>query len=127
MKIRVTPPARQRGDAAGVLLLLVVIGIFALAAIRLVPGYIDNYTIRDCLTSLKKDAGAKGMDPHEIKQKLLRRFDINSVADSRSKDISIEKDGNNYAVHVDYERRSHFIGNVYFVQKFKNKVEVPAS
>ena len=118
----------QKGmTAIGWLLVLSMVGIFAIVGIRLIPVYLDGYKIASSMESLASDSTLKGKSPAEIKRTLLKRLDINMIYDIKAEDINIARDQNGYSVEIDYEPRVPLFGNLYFVVVFDKTVIVPGS
>ena len=117
---------RQRGvTALGWVIILAVIGIFAIATLRLLPIYLEYYRISSVLTSLaaEKSAGVEGKN--EIRQYIEKRFNIDAVTRVKVSDIAVTAQSEHYEVRAKYDARTPFIGNVDFIISFDKSVEVP--
>ncbi len=110
--------------ALSFLLLLVIIGFFALLVIRLLPVYLENYNVTSALKSVQNEALMESLSNAEIKTRLLRRFEINDVTHVEHQDIRIETEANKRKIIVAYEVREPFLGNVDLVVSFDEQVEI---
>lgn len=117
---------QQRGmTALGWLTVLALIGIFAVATLRLVPIYLEYYRVNSVLTGLKAEK-VDGVDnKREIVDYLRKRFDVESIRTLKATDILISVKDENFLVRAKYERRQPFIGNLNFLVTFDKSVEVP--
>jgi len=119
-------PHNQKGmSAIGWLLVIAVIGLFALVAIKLIPVYIRGYEIGSSMDAMANDTSLIGKSPLDVKKALLRRLDINMIYDIHDDDIDISRSGNGYTVEIDYEPRIQLFGNLYFVVVFDKSVNIP--
>lgn len=116
---------RQQGmTLIGMVIVAMIAGIFVLAAIRLIPIYLEYMKIDAALDAMKIDLDGSNAGPGQIRTSLERRFDIDDVKSIRSRDVVIERTANGYVVRADYEGRTPFIANVYFLVDFDKSVEV---
>lgn len=115
----------QRGmTAIGWLIVLALIGFFVLLALRMIPSYLEFFTVTSALESLQNEPGMANQTPQDIRKMLGKRFDINDVKSITAKDVAIQKQGGAYLVGVDYEVRMPVIGNVDVVMSFAKEIEV---
>jgi hypothetical protein len=122
-----TPKSQQGMTAIGWLIILAMVGVFAIVGIKLIPTYIDGYKIASSMEALAADTSMHGKNPHDLKTSLLRRLDINMIYDIKGEDINIARDPNGYSVEIDYEPRIQLFGNLYFVVVFDKTVVVPTN
>ena len=106
---------------------LVVLGIilfFATVAIKMVPSYLENFAINDVMKGMANDASLRDESRSNLKEILLKRFQVNQVYDFDPSDIKITSTKRGTQIEVDYEVRKPVIGNVSVVMAFSNKVEL---
>jgi hypothetical protein len=106
---------------------LVVIGLilfFALLAMKLGPPYLENYSIKSALESLKTEPLITKKSPREVRELLSRRFEINYVDSVGKKDIKITRKGGIMTVEVTYEIRKHMAANIDALLTFSDQVEL---
>jgi len=117
---------RQKGmTLLGWLVVLGVIGVFAIAVLRVGPLYLEYYRVNSVLSSLPTEMQGGGKTKQDIKSYISKRFNIEAVNVINSGDVKIERKGENFAVSVKYDARSAFIGNLDFIITFEKAVEVP--
>ena len=119
---------KQRGvTAVGWLIILALIGFFTLVTLKLLPIYIDGFSVTSALESLKNEHNVSSKSPAEIKNMIMKRLDINMVTDVERENIFIERSGGMMTVEIEYEVRKPMMGNVDIVVTYNNKVEFPAN
>ena len=110
---------RQKGMT--MLSWLVVLGIlvfFILIGIKMVPTYLENYSIKQVLANMENDRKVRTMSAGEMKKSFLKRLKINSVYEFDRNAIKIKKEKFGTRFSVDYEIRKPVAGNVSIVMEF---------
>ena len=100
---------------------LIVLGIlvfFILIGIKMVPTYLENYSIKQVLANMENDHTVRKMTPAEMKKSFIKRLKINSVYEFNREWIKIKKDKFGTKFSVDYEIRKPVAGNVSIVMVF---------
>lgn len=116
---------RQKGmTLLGWLIVLCLIGIFALAALRLVPIYLEYYRVSSVLTSIKAESVDGVASKREIYSLIEKRFNIESIGRLKAKDIKVTPKNETWLVRANYDARAPFLGNVHFIVTFDKKVEI---
>lgn len=83
----------QRGmTVIGMLLLLIVIAFAALIAMKVVPMYIQYYTIKTTIESIRKEPQLAQMSITDIHNAIQKRFDIGYVDQVNARDLKIRND-----------------------------------
>lgn len=118
----------QKGmTALGWLIVLALIGFFALVAIRLLPMYMESFEVAGSLESLKNEPFITQKSVAEVASLIQKRFDVNDIKSvNRKTDVKIEKSGGTLKVTVAYESRKHLLGNLDIVGVFNKQVEINA-
>ena len=118
-------PARQEGmTGLGLLILIAFIGLFAFAAIRLTPIYLNYMKVAGVLSGVETEFDGQNPSRAAIRTSIIRRFDIESVSEITAKDVTVTPNGNGFIVKATYDHTSPFIANIYFTVKFDKSVEV---
>ena len=118
---------RQRGmTPIGWIFVFLLIAFFTLIALKLVPIYLDSFTIGSVISDLKKEPGISAKTPREVVTIIEKRLDINMVEGITADDILVEKRGDTMTISADYEVRKNMLGNVDVVVSFNKTVEVSA-
>jgi Tfp pilus assembly major pilin PilA len=107
----------------GFVIVLSIVLLFAYAAMRLVPMYLEYYALIQAMEKLEDDPMAKTMSAQKIRQSiqmsLWASYASNNIKDQHIR-ISKKSDGVN--VRVAYEVRKDFLGNVDLIGSFDRTV-----
>ena len=118
---------RQRGmTPIGWIFVFLLIAFFTLIALKLVPIYLDSFTIGSVISDMKKEPGIANKAPREIVVMIEKRLDINMVKGITADDIFVEKVGDTLSISAEYEVRENLFANVDVVVSFNKSVEVSA-
>ena len=116
---------RQRGISLLPLLIVLSVSAFFLnCAIRLIPIYVDNITVRSTLSRLAEGAELATMTKSEIRRKLNKHFEVNNVRGKPAQSISVEKTVDTTFININYEQRVNIIFNIDAVVVFKNQLDI---
>ena len=116
---------RQHGmTVLGAILLLIVIGFAVLITMRIVPIYIDYFSIRSSLDGIRNEPGVQQRSPSDIQAAIDRRFNISYVKVLRARDINVVKKGGVVKLILDYEDRRPLIYNLDIVASFNEEIQV---
>ena len=102
------------------IILIAMIGFIGIFAFKLIPIYMDYYTINNALTTVAKGATA-GESPVQLKKAIDNVFDVNSVTAVKVDDIEIkpDSDGKGLVMNLNYDARTDFVANVDLVVHFE--------
>ncbi|MGD8526306.1 MAG: DUF4845 domain-containing protein [Thioalkalispiraceae bacterium] len=118
---------KQKGmTAIGWVFVFALIAIVTLVTLKLLPIYLDGFSVKSSLASLENEHNIGKMSPLKIKSMLLKRLDINMVTDVTKDDIYIDRSNGAMTIEVDYEVREKLIGNLDVVVMFNTSIEVPS-
>jgi hypothetical protein len=121
----VTSYYKQRGiTGIGIAIVIALVAFFALIAIRLFPIYMEHFSVASHLKDVANDPETKSYTDAQILDTLQKRFDIDDVTDVHPDDITIDHTSSPMTISIDYEVRTHAMGNVDMVVSFSNKVDV---
>ncbi len=115
----------QKGSSLLTMLCFVVLGIILLLSLlRILPIYLDNFTLNRVITNMDGSSQIKGASAREIRDALSRRLQIDNIEglDVREIDIQVERD--RATMTFTYERRSPFIGNIEVIITFDHEHEL---
>ncbi len=119
---------RQRGMTfLGILVIIIVVGAWIYAGIRLAPKYLEYMKVASTLEKVRDEfASNPGSTEIMLRRAIERHFDIESVTDVDSKDIEIKKDGGSFTMRANYEDTVPLVYNISFLVTFDKTVEVAA-
>jgi len=118
--------ARQRGASLPAVLLVGVILIFlATVAFKMVPHYLDYNAIQKSVEGFENVSPGSAKSPAAFYAYMQKAMEINSIRDIKAEDImKVERNGNQFAVYIDYERREPMIKNLSLIAHFKKELSV---
>lgn len=105
----------------GWLVMLVLIGFLTLIALRLIPGYMEFYTILQSVESVHGQATPETTFA-EIRSSISKRFNVNDIESLSPRDLIIKRQDGVLSIHVLYEYRTPMMGNVDAVIVFDRMV-----
>lgn len=119
---------RQRGmTMLGILILVVVVGAWVYAGIRMTPKYLEFMRVASTLEKVRDEYDSNpGTTEFMLRKAVERQFDIEMVEVITSKDIEINKEGGVFTMRAAYEDTVPLAGNVSFLLEFDKSVQVNA-
>ncbi len=119
---------RQRGmTMLGILVLVIVVGAWVYAGIRMAPKYLEFMRVASTLEQVRDEYDSNpGTTEFMLRKAVERRFDIEMVEVITSNDIEIKKDGAMFTMRAAYDDTVPLAGNVSFLLEFDKSVEVNA-
>jgi len=110
---------RQTGmTALGVIILVVFIGLFAFAAMRLTPVYLNYMKVAGVVDGVVQEFDGQNATRGMIRTSISRRFDVESVGVIAARDVSVTAVDGGFDVTAVYDHETPFISNVSFVVHF---------
>ena len=117
--------ARQKGvTAVGMAIILALVAFFALLTLRIVPIYIENFSVSSHLKSLAEDSETKSLSDRDIRSRLKKSFYIDDVKNVTEDNIFIDHEGGKTTITIDYEVRAPIFGNIDVVVSFNEEAVV---
>ena len=119
---------RQRGMTfLGILLIIIVVGAWVYAGIRLVPKYLEYVRVAATLEKVRDEFESNpGSTEFMLRKAIERHFDIEMVTAIDSDDIEIKKEGGSFTMRANYEETVPLVSNISFLLTFDKTVEVAA-
>jgi len=115
--------SRQRGmTTLGFLILAAFIGLFAFAALRLTPVYLNYIKVAGVLDGVYEEFDSQNPSRAAIRTSVDRRFEVESVSAISSREIKISPDNSGFLVEAQYDHMAPFIGNIHFTVRFHKTV-----
>ena len=109
----------QRGmTMLGFLVTLSVVILFLYCGMKIVPMYIEFYSVKKALASMAKEADLANAPKDKIRASFARHMQIDYVSVIKPEMLKIETTDAGYNLLVDYERREPLIANLDVVGKF---------
>lgn len=118
-------PRREAGmTTLGLLILIVFVGLFAFAGIRLTPVYLNYMKVVGVVNGVQDEFDGQNASRAAIRNSIGRRFDIESVAEITARDVDVNAVDGGFEVVAQYDHTAPFISNVSFTVHFNKKALV---
>jgi hypothetical protein len=111
--------SNQRGlSMIGFLFVAVVLIFVAMLAMKLVPAYIEFFSVQKILVTMGQDPNLRSKSNSEIRSDFSKRANAAYVEVVQPSDLTIERSSAGTVVSVEYEFRTTLFGNVSLVVDF---------
>jgi cytochrome c oxidase assembly protein Cox11 len=116
---------RQAGmTTMGLIILVIFVGLFAFAGIRLTPVFLNYTKVAGVVKGIEKEFDGQKASSAAIRKSVQRRFDIESVSEITWKDVKVAKVDGGFRVTAAYDHTTPFIANLSFTVHFNKTVMV---
>lgn len=117
---------KQRGMTfIGWVIVLAIIGIFALTIIRLAPVYLEHMKISSALDGTRDAFNGQGdTDVRDVRSAIAKRFNIEGVNIIKAADVKINNSEGGIVARATYSQEVPFVANVSFKVDFDKSVEI---
>ena len=116
---------RQRGMTfLGWLIVMALIGFFAMLIMKLGPIYMENYTVKMALESMENEPGLADKTPSAVRRMFQARMDMNYVTRLTQDSIKIRRESGVTYLEVNYEVREPLVGNLDAIVTFEEVAEL---
>ena len=110
---------QQRGlTMIGFLFVAFVLVMVAMLGMKLVPAYIEFFSVKKILATMGQDSDLKSKSNAEIRSDFIKRANVGYVTVVKPEDLSIDRSGGTLIVSAEYEFRSKLVGNISLVVDF---------
>ena len=120
---------KQRGmTMISWVIILALVAIQGVAAIRIVPIYLNFSSVKEIMESIKLDPAARGATPTQLLIMVNKRLSINGLYDLLKKPqaFTYQKNKTGMSILLNYEERGPIYGNLEFVATFEYEIDIPA-
>ena len=122
---RMSMKKRQRGNAGGYILAILLIGGAVTVGTRLGPLYMDHSTMSSIMDKMAEEPGLGVKGDNELRTIMKKRFKLNNIRDfDLNQHVEFERTGRGTDVVMDYEVRLPLIHNVDMIASFNKEVEL---
>jgi len=105
-------------------MVLVVVGFFALVAMKLFPMYSEYFNLKGVMEEYAAQPNSASVPPAQMHADLNRRFGIAYVSSVKKENIKIIREGGASKLNIAYEVRVPLLGNLDVVGKFDHSVDL---
>jgi hypothetical protein len=97
----------------------------ALIAMKVIPVYINDHSVKTMMQNLENDSAMTGATPKKIKDMINKRLRVNNVYSIKKDDIVLKKSKQGYVVTIAYEPRGNLIGSLDYIVSFRHEAIIP--
>jgi len=110
---------RQRGlTMIGFLFVAVVLVFLAMLAMKLVPAYIEYFSVKKVLSSMGQESDIKSKSNAEIRTDFANRASVAYVTVVKPEDLSVDRRDGTPVISANYTFRTKLFGNISLVADF---------
>ena len=119
-------PAHQRGMTfIGFVFILAFLLVLVYISFKLVPHYINYYSVRSSMASLAAESRGESMTLLKARQRLLQKLDINFISNIKPEHIKMTRaPGGGSLLTVNYQVRESMVGNLDTCMTFTHSVTI---
>lgn len=107
----------------GITFLVAFVGLFAFAAIRLTPVYLNYMKIVGVIDGVVAEFDGQNASGGDVRRSISRRFDVESVSQINYRDVKLTSVDGGLKVAAVYDHTTPFISNISFTVHF-DKTEI---
>lgn len=102
----------------GFLFVAFVVVMIAMLGMKLVPAYIEFFSVKKILAAMGQESDLKSKSNGEIRSDFMKRANIGYVTVVKPEDLTVERPGGVPVITADYAFRTLLVGNVSLVVDF---------
>lgn len=107
------------------LMVLAIVAFLASAALKIIPHYLDYYSIEKAITSVETDKAADVRSVPEFYSYVDKALLINNIRDLKLEDaLDVKLENNEFRAHLKYEKREPLVQNIDLVVNFDKEFRV---
>ena len=111
---------KQRGVSMfGFLLIAILVIMFAMLAMKLIPAYVEFFSVKKILNAMGQDTETKSMSNAEIRNSFAKRAEVGYVTVVKPDNLDIDRSGGNVVISTEYEYRTPLVANISLIVDFK--------
>lgn len=106
------------------IIVLVFVGFQFMLAIKIVPVYSQDHTVKSIWNKIENDVTLVGSSRKQILKSISKHMKINNLYDFDMSNVKIKKSGSYFIATVEYEPRGKIIGSLEFIVSFKHEAKI---
>ena len=112
---------QQQGmSPVSILFIICLVVGMAFVSLKLIPVYLEHFSVVSSLNSMKEEVGMRGQSSNELMKLLMRRLEINDVKRVTPDNITIKRQPKETTIRVFYEVQIPIVANLDFLLTFDN-------
>jgi len=102
----------------GLILLLILVVFFAYAGARVVPAYMDYWTLEHVMDNALDPLSGEPLTPHTIRKRFEKELSLNNLKTVAVSDLDIQPMENGYRLTVEYTVKEPFWREIHLCMDF---------
>jgi len=102
----------------GLIFLVCFVGLFAFAAIRLTPVYLNYMKVAGVVDGVVAEFDGQNANGAMVRRSISNRFDVESVSEITYRDVKVTRVDGGLEVSAVYDHTTPFISNISFTVHF---------
>lgn len=102
----------------GMLCILLMLGFFAMCAVRMIPPYVEYLSVKDIVARIAMDPETANESPSDIRRTIANIFNTNQIYLLDPKEVEVFSKGGNTYINANYEVRLPVMMRIDAVLKF---------
>jgi len=102
----------------GIIFLAMFVGLFAFAAIRLTPVYLNYMKVAGVIDGVVNEFEGQNANAAAVRRSISRRFDVESVSQINYRDVKVSVVDGGLKVSAVYDHNTPFFSNISFTVHF---------
>lgn len=103
----------------GWLIVIGIAGVSIVAGMRLIPIYLESYTVSEILKDVALEYRDKQASKNRVWSSISKRLDVNSIEGIKMENFSYTKGKGEILISLKYEMRTKLVGNLDGVASFE--------
>jgi Tfp pilus assembly protein PilE len=103
---------QQGATLFGMMIIAMVVVFAAILVMKILPPYMDFWTVQKVLSAMAHDPEVKSMSEREVRMSFDRRASIDNIKSVSGSDLDISKQGGEVVVEVSYPVKVKLFGNL---------------
>lgn len=121
----VSQRSQQGLSLIGWLVVLIVLAFLGIAVIRLFPHYFDNMTLERAISAADSDQTVSLKDTRDVYRYIGRVIEANRLDGiDPDKVATVTSDHSEFLIHIAYEKREPWVGNIGLVVSFNKELRI---
>lgn len=118
-------PGKQKGmTLTGWMGVIALIMFFSLSGMKILPIYMENYTVKDVINALKQEPLITKKSSIEVRNMIMRRLDINGVYDLTTENVKVKKSPGAMNISITYTVQKNMFGNLDILVSFAEEIQL---
>jgi hypothetical protein len=114
---------QQGVTLGGLMFFMLLVGFGVYAAFRVVPAYIDQWTVQKIMQNVAGQSDVEGIKDRELRDRFAKELRLNNVKVVGVEDLSIERVAGGVRLTTEFSSKQPFMGAVNFCMDFKIVVD----